>query len=84
MASMKVRKCETCGNTIIGYKKYCCDECRAIGKKKVLDAKKAGEPKKRKKPKKFLSINEVLALGKKHGIYGYGNIVAAIEKGEIK
>lgn len=37
------------------------------------------------KPKKdFLSINELLALGRKHGIIGYDNIRAAYDKGEIK
>ena len=83
-----IRVCEICGKEFDGAnsKKYCSDECKKSAKRKraaeTNQKAKPGEKKKRKQ--KFLSINEVLRLGRENGIYGYGEILKAIETGAIK
>ena len=82
------RKCLNCGKIFSSEvkRKYCSHECRVEFRRsvKIEEELKAVTPKKRTKKKKFLSINEVLALGRRHNIIGYSNILLAIERGEIK
>ena len=90
MRPKKEKVCVICKNLFLpksGSMIYCCEECKKIGLKiiqqKQNDKRKISKNKASGK-KNVLTINEVLALGRKHGIYGYGKIVLAIERGEIE
>ena len=83
----RYRNCRIIFTPTTNGQKYHCPECKEAEAKlryQEMRAPVPDPPKKKVCKKKILSINEILALGRKHNIYGYGNIVAAIEKGEIK
>lgn len=75
----KVKICSTCGMEFIAKRKdqvYCSKECKGVISAKI---------KKKKPPHKVKqSVSEILKIGRAHGIYSYGKIVQAIERGEIE
>lgn len=81
----KPKKCAICGKEFTpttGVRITCSKECARENKRRY---KKNG--KQLKKPKKktaVQSVSEILKIGRAHGIYSYGKIVQALERGEIE
>ena len=87
MKPKKEKVCVICKNLFLpksGSMIYCCEECKKEGLRKRQLEKEKQQRKVKRKKKNTLTINEVLALGRKHGIYVYCKIVLAIERGEIE
>lgn len=79
---MEVKKaCEVCGKLMTvkrSDKRFCSYTCR--NKKRNKQPKEPPLP----KLKDVQSVSEILKIGRAHGIYSYGKIVQAIERGEIE
>lgn len=77
---MEIKKaCEVCGKLMTvkrSDKRFCSYTCR--NKKRV---RKTEEP---KKQTTVQLVSEILKIGRAHGIYSYGKIVQAMERGEIE
>lgn len=81
----KCKYCERIFYTQLISKNDVCEFCKAdlkCGKKKEVLNRQATLN--RRKKRNNLSVDDILSIGKKHGIYSYGKIVQMIENGEIR
>lgn len=82
---MTERKCLNCKILFFGTKnqKYCTPLCRRQSKIKQYASLENENSERKSKNQIRLSINEIVKIGRKHGM-NYGEAVFAIEKGLIR
>lgn len=75
---MEIQKvCEQCGMPMPSRRKrFCSYTCRY--------PKRVKQPEEPKKETPAQTVSEILKIGRAHGIYSYGKIVQAMERGEIE
>lgn len=82
---MTERRCLNCETIFFGIKnqKYCTSLCKRQAKNKRYASLEIESTKRKSKNQARFSINEIVKIGRKHGM-NYGEAVFAIEKGLIR